>query len=496
MPKDRWILGLFGSTLLVSLFWGLLGQLDPFGIKSAAALHSESIFMRIIGAPWYQSAAQDDITVVLIDDNYLEEIGLYWPMPYYEQEWLLSNILAFEPRAVFLDLLYRHKHEEADDSVQLLLDTISQTGEDKPQIPIFIPYLIEDRQGINTCNGQPDNSSTPPVTAGSMVIQDSVIKEFRESNTVKTYVGWAGCNNRYPSYILQDSNYKTPAFALFERSCNGDSQKTTHFCQESYSGNSNDFIEPMVINWGAGVSTSNQAALENENISCTPNPVGLYSKFKYSATQLYTSLRQSLSSNPERGTSEQCPYTDTVHATWFLGSSPKTHAYLEEMLRDRIVLVGTKLDAIHDYIISPVHGQVPGVYLFAMALDNYLTYGTEYFKEMNTKLAILIELFVLFSISFGMGVLSKYNPVLLWDIEKTAGNAHKVRKIIQKAMSAITLLLLYKLIIPVAMSFLFAFIMWKCRFAPMDWIGVSFLSIIANPVTLKNCLELTQLQKS
>ena len=107
----RWIKGLFYSTLLTSLFWGGIAQLDPFGIKAAASIQSESVFMRMIGGPWYQSAAQDKITVVLIDDNYISQIKESWPISYIAQEMLLSDILAFKPKAVFLDLLYSHNHE-------------------------------------------------------------------------------------------------------------------------------------------------------------------------------------------------------------------------------------------------------------------------------------------------------------------------------------------------------------------------------------------------
>ena len=116
--KKTFSIGLFRSSLLGSLLIGLLigvtAQFDPVGMKTAAALQSESFFIRLVGGPWYRSEAQDKITVVLIDDKYLAESNEAWPLSYEEQTQLLAGILARNPKAVFLDLLYLHKQRGHD----------------------------------------------------------------------------------------------------------------------------------------------------------------------------------------------------------------------------------------------------------------------------------------------------------------------------------------------------------------------------------------------
>ncbi len=472
---------LFCSALLASLFWGGLAQLDPLGVKTAAALHSETIFMRLIGGPWYQSEAQDKITVVLIDDNYIEQVGEHWPMSYIQQELLISDILAYKPQAIFLDLLYRHKHG-ADADVQQLVGTIRQSQVNdttSTTVPIFIPYMVKDIEGLNTCNSDKHNQQ---YNAESIVLKNSVIKEMQLSGAKEAYIGWTGCGNRYPSFILGDAQYKTPSFALYQSSCKklGDLSKN---CANTEKQNFNAFADPMVVRWGLGVSEEHQSALSKAGITCLT--IDEDNKLKYFWSQLLRMLGQSFSSTVERGKAERCTYTDTVHATWFLGMSPEIRAYMKEMIEDRIVLVGTQIEGVHDYVISPVNGKVPGVYLLAMALDNYYEYGSDYFKEMNGWLAAIVEIILLFGITFFVGVL------WYWSCDRSGYVAIEkdIRLTGVEKIKGSVVVLIYKFIIPVILSLIFAMVMWHFRFAPMDWIGVSLLSFIVNPVKIDNCFQ-------
>lgn len=51
---------------------------------------------------------------------------------------------------------------------------------------------------------------------------------------------------------------------------------------------------------------------------------------------------------------------------------------VHKLLHNRLVLVGIKDVAGADWILSPVHGNVPGVFLHAMALDNLIRWGPNY----------------------------------------------------------------------------------------------------------------------
>jgi hypothetical protein len=51
---------------------------------------------------------------------------------------------------------------------------------------------------------------------------------------------------------------------------------------------------------------------------------------------------------------------------------------LAPYLAGRYVLVGANIPGYNDFANSPVHKLIPGVYLHAMALDNFLTYRSNY----------------------------------------------------------------------------------------------------------------------
>ncbi|HBG20511.1 MAG TPA: hypothetical protein DDY32_14900 [Desulfobulbaceae bacterium] len=442
-----WRTRLLVATLLASLFWGGLVPLflDLFGVKTAAAFHSESIFLRFIAGPWYKSTAQNEITVVLIDDNYLEQIGSSWPMSYVEQALLLSDILDLEPRAVFLDLLYRHRHGD-DAEIEQLVETIERAAN---KTPIFIPYLVNDVEG--------DSCQLATHSFEKTIQEDSVIEEMQNSGAIRTYIGWKGCDNRYPAFILGDKEFRTPAFALYE-------DIFTH--PENEKRLSNDaFRDPMMIRWGTGVSSEHKSALQKAGIDCKSLDSWTEKVEYLFFSQLKTAIQQTLTSaSSERGQRESCTYTDTLHATWFRGVSPENHEYLKKMIENRIVLVGTQIDGIHDTILSPVNGKLPGVYLFAMALDNYLEYGPDYFKTIKAKFAL--ELFVLWFISFSMGAIFHERKTNIWFA-----------------------FLVCKVTIPVIISLVVAMIMGSFKYAPMDWIGVSLLSFFANPIKNKVWLK-------
>lgn len=51
---------------------------------------------------------------------------------------------------------------------------------------------------------------------------------------------------------------------------------------------------------------------------------------------------------------------------------------LDCLLRGKVVIYGAQVALQKDYVFSPVHGQIPGAFIHAMALDNLLTFGDRY----------------------------------------------------------------------------------------------------------------------
>ncbi|HHJ15376.1 MAG TPA: CHASE2 domain-containing protein [Gammaproteobacteria bacterium] len=449
------------TSLVLSALWGGAAQLDPFGLKTAADLQSEAVFMRMVGGPWYKSTARDKITVILVNDAYLDETGEAWPMSYLQQDLLLTDILGYQPKAVFIDFLYRHQHG-SDAEIAQLAETIRMSVPDTSgkRIPVFLPFLTRDIPGISSC----ESSSAKPLRAADIVQKNSVLEVIRPPQENRTYIGWNGCGDRYPMYLAGNKELPTPAFAMYRHYCQQAANASSSACQAILDGNSPKFSHPMVIRWGTGVSELHDDAMSRGAVECTRSAE--INRFTYPLTQLAMAIGQSFSSNRERGQAERCTYTDTLYATWLLGASSGLHEFLETMIKDRYVFIGTKVAGVSDVVLSPVNGQVPGVYLFAMSLDNLITMGNNYFTELKTVNAGLLEIAILFVIIF---------------------SARFLRAFIFCNMGIAPSVLIYKIALPLSISLAAAVPLWYFRVAPMDWITVAFLGFVANPVKLSDC---------
>ncbi len=489
--KDRLeapqIFKLFVYAIFVGITFGIIAQFDPWGLKTTADAQSESVFMQLIGGPWYQSDTQKKITVVLIDDQYLEQTGDHWPMSYGHQAQFLMNILDFNPKAVYLDIIYRHNHGDEESEVKQLRDVVmpSSSGYSVNSSPqFFLPYLTFPQTELSSCDPEDHQS------AGEFIDKGSVIQAMQVSGKGGVYVGWEGCGSRYPGFILGDSNYKTPAFALFQHLCEQpDFLLGSDSCKDIRVGDLHQFKEPMAVQWGVSVTATHQRLLsktveddgdEHDGVNCSlvGQEISFLDRLNHFGGQAIKMLSQSFDAGNERGELEPCTYIDTLHATWFNSDrEPELDEIFEEMIKDRVILVGAQLDGIHDDVVNPVNGTVPGVYLFAMALDNYLEFGADYYRPMSRITAILLEMVTLSVMIFLIGLAWQYAQLKFTAMKS---NDLSLRVIVKKFF----IVFIIKIIIPVTLSLLLVWVMWSYRYVPINWIAISVLSFVAVPISL------------
>ena len=77
-------------------------------------------------------------------------------------------------------------------------------------------------------------------------------------------------------------------------------------------------------------------------------------------------------------TRPQCPLHGSIQASKL--TEPKTAEQTQsqvESIRNRLVLYGGSYDA-NDFINSPLHGEIPGIYLHAQATDNLVRHGEDW----------------------------------------------------------------------------------------------------------------------
>lgn len=357
-PKTLSCLLLLFIVWFVPLY--LLDKLDPFGLSKQVHSYSERLVQKVT-APFYGSAAQDKIAVVLIDQSSLAARGEAWPPRYVYYEEVVRRIAKQKPAAIFLDVLVEDKRVY-DDSLavarQALGETLIKTG-----VPLYLATL--DTQNNSVFNGVP--------------------------GTQTTLSGWRGYAEDYPLAISPGHFYgqhdsqlepeekcdatqnRTAALQIYQQLCG---QGLQQGCATQHEADAEEqFCDAMVVQWGHHVS---RVVPERHLISesqCTAVEQSVSVRVGESLRAFFASLFSGYDESVLKQLRQPCPYTVTVREEDL--SSEKARG----VLTGRVVMIGLSLPGIHDIVDSPVHGQIPGVYLHAMALDNLLTWNASYYPR-------------------------------------------------------------------------------------------------------------------
>lgn len=443
------------KALFLAILWGLVMQLDPFGMKSATDIHSENLFNSLFSSHLYPAdKAQKKTTVVIID-----KIKGSWPPNYKKQAGWLSEILMRQPKAVFVDFIYGQKHGSAEE-LKVLTDTLQEHKQKFPDIPIYFPFPL--KADKVTCNI--DRS----LGIKEIFDENSIIPEIRNFTYEPTYVGWSECGNRHPLYLNKDNHYPTPAMTMFKKYC------SDNVAEEVCKANIDDALEtystPMAVVWGSHTSRQNEELFSNFRLPC--KSAGFW-------RQVSQMLVEILKSTPERGLKYDCTFTDTVLISMLNSSSGDSEDPLEYYIKDRYVFIGAAIDLNNDYIINSVNGKIPGVYLLAMAFDNLVNYGPGYFRDLDNAYKTIGAIAALFVVNFFLEVTNLKLQTLEND---NATNSHyKYRR-----------LLIVGILMPLSFGLILAIICWEFRIAARDLLGITLIAFFINPVSISEIYEATE----
>ncbi|WP_344760724.1 CHASE2 domain-containing protein [Luteimonas lutimaris] len=339
----------------------LLDWIDPLSLPSASKLQSERLSSQL-AAPFYgnkQPRAQDHIAVVLIDQKTLEARGIAWPPRYDYYEEVLRRIVRQGPRAVYVDLLVTRKRE-FDDS---LGDARLALGEDLEAHPVPVyfgtdkpgrPSLFHDVEGVSELvtvwqGVDYPLAVSPAQQLGALEGASDRCDAGRENWSVAyglyhdacPQAGMAGC--REPAALM------APAQA----------------CRE------------IAVQWGQRRPAGNARLDELDGQHCLAASDPGFSRGASAVRWLWSGLAGKLVPRAAADPRVPCPYTLTVHEEQL--DDPDVAA----LLHDRVVLVGADLVGLNDLAANPVNGQIPGVYVHAMALDNLMTWGRAHLSPVR-----------------------------------------------------------------------------------------------------------------
>ncbi len=369
-------LPIFVGMFLLGILFNLI---EPFGLGNATKAHSQRITARIL-APFYRSDAQDHIAVVLVDDQTLRARGTEWPPRYAYYGEMLRRVLAHQPRAVYVDVLMEGRRDY-DDSFQDAFDDLKASLGDS-RVPVYFGVSSPGGRSIFTGAGA-HNVVTSWKGAGSFYplrISEKNGYATHPAGTGSDDAGAGGDGAQKPSPSVDE---RSVALALYEAAC-----KTpgTPGCHESAASLANA-ADPalLAVRWGSSKPVLPPLASEPPEATglraCAATNAPPYGKRIAQAMRfVYESLLSGMKDAIEDENRARCAYTLTafeeqLENDLLLGDEDKGTAPL---LKDRVVLVGTHLVGLDDRVMSPVHQQIPGVYLHAMALDNLMQWGTRY----------------------------------------------------------------------------------------------------------------------
>jgi len=386
-PLDRvrrWIsitVCLLGGVFLVEL---ALEWIDPFGVSRAMKERSQDVLSRLY-APFYGSAAngalaQSRIAVVLIDDVTLREREQSWPPTYSYYAEVSRRVLRQHPTAVFWDVVLDHRRRY-DPTFERARKTLDQ---------------------LVACSGIPMvhavSTPTNPSLFGPRAVRPEGLPtgagcDFRFADGSRgrpgrpaiseVLVGWRGYGGAYPLRVSadralgagtsEDPVHDTAALWLFRLACSGGGAGCRTAADDPRMRQVLEENHPVFVRWG-----SNWPAVERppiDDMCLRTHSPGLWQRVKAAAGLVGDSLfvghgrgEQSL----EDLNRAVCGYTLTLFEDQLADPA------VAKLLKNRIVLIGTRLTSANDYVYSPVLRSVPGVYLHAMALDNLMTFGASY----------------------------------------------------------------------------------------------------------------------
>ncbi|TCK08363.1 CHASE2 domain-containing protein [Marinobacterium mangrovicola] len=356
--------GFAWKWLFLMLAGGWMIYSNPFGISAATDRASEQAIYRMTSG-WYDSEpGQRSILVVLFNDRSID--NLYpafwqandWPLSYLDQVNLLSLLMAQKPRALFYDVMWM-KRRSVDPSFERALQKLERS-----QQLTGVPLLL--------ASGTVDAPLEPELAERLQRFAEPVIN------------GWEAVGDYYP---LQVNERTTAAMALYQHYCEGAGCTPT---AEAYS-------VPMSVRWS---SIPAPALVEHRRDQCRQTDSGLVSALLELPVKLFEGAFQSFidSSEVPVCAPQRVLYADELMAL-ARSPDPEQRQQLHDWINGSLVLVGGQIEGLQDYVVSPVHGTLPGVFFHAMALDNLMASGESYIRDGSRARPLLLLFWGIFCLA-------------------------------------------------------------------------------------------------
>lgn len=307
----------------------LLLRFDLFGLTSLLKNYSQDLLSMAIarcypggkadgcaaaGSTNGKPGGKPPVAVVLLTESDLEALEAPWPLTYDLHASVLQAIRANEPRALAIDIVF--EDERSDPTIEALEDELERYEED----------------GI-------------PVYAGSFgrPLRSRIREHVRPVPVPKRVDHLDRVTRLYDLHHGEDGDrQKTMAFEVFAALCPGGDADA----------------DAIRLFWQAPPA---EGTWNRRWLDCRP-PLG---------------LTDIVFPRTDEDFRADCPTTPTIPVRLLLESSEGDGLAIEKLLRGAVVLYGTHFTGAVDVLNTPLHNDLPGVFLHATALENLITFGPE-----------------------------------------------------------------------------------------------------------------------
>ncbi len=399
------------ATSALSLIVGIaLLFVDVFGYGQATKNFSENLVFQLF-APFYSSHRQRDITVLLLDDAGLEKLDVEWPVKYEEHAEILNNVIDMRPAAVMVDILFLDNRDADQNRISPLMNAFSHSS--SARVPVFLASTSVDPETNPVLEAFPIDARRDGSSPTYRPLHDDVL--FAS-------VRWENCSRSrfyYPLYFLnsdtdfdtdhdeclgfedaQEAGYdfeKSPAMALYEHLCSSDWKFK---CFDLNPGQE-VYRQPMYVFWGTRPPRLN-VYQSNRGFFCE--------EYENYVDYFISRITTGFDDNHHR----HCPPITTILVRDFDDPEFRNLPEVMKAIRDNVVFYGVSLTGVEDFIETPNHGRVPGVYFHAAALDNLLELDRHYQKSETTVFFGLIKLDQLLQIIMLVLIVAVSLLTVLW----------------------------------------------------------------------------------
>ncbi len=319
-------------------------SLDPFGLSSVLEHRSREVAVRAL-APFYEADARDEVAVVLADDDYLEKLGEPYPFSRAYFASIFSEVLKADPAGVFLDF---HLPPGRDPLGSEILADYVKTKFSNAGGPAGAPVLFA-ADIASSSEAPADYSLGGALPLAPVRSVDDGLAAYPVC--IDASLRAQPCAPR--GVDAGELRRSAAASLLWALHCSGENPRRA--CAKLAK------TDAIVLRWPRRPAQSATA----DGAACESTPRGFLGKLGLAASIFWTGVF-----NDDFYAADQiqpCTPFLTVSAA---DLDTMSETALREAFEGRAVFIGGHFDDAPDRLMSPVHGQLPGVFGHAAAYEN------------------------------------------------------------------------------------------------------------------------------